>query len=296
MTYQPGKIRGLKCISNNGYIYIAAADHRSSLERMYNKKLSFKEMRRIKKSMSDILSSDSSALLLDPNYSIGLDHGEGLIVSLESTGTILSKKGSKHTKFMKGWDVSKIKKIGASAVKLVIYLNLDDDHQKKEVIKTVKKISAQCLKYDIPFLLEPITTSNDLSKKPDHIIESVKLLSHLGADVMKIEYPGELHVKKLNSICKIPWVLLSGGCDYKEFKKALLISCKNGCSGFVAGRSLWNEIAKYDKQDKLDQYLSTTVKKRLRELRTITKNHGKSIWSKVPKNDIKTYDWFKEYL
>jgi len=51
-------------------------------------------------------------------------------------------------------------------------------------------------------------------------------------------------------LSQIPWILLSRGADYTLFKEQLLIASDNGCWGFLAGRSLWQDYFSFTKSQK----------------------------------------------
>ena len=69
------------------------------------------------------------------------------------------------------------------------------------------------------------------------MIESARILSRY-CDVYKAEFPGTLGVetdaqlldnlKKLNDACVKPWVLLSAGVDYPQYKKQVEMAMKAG--------------------------------------------------------------------
>ena len=48
---------------------------------------------------------------------------------------------------------------------------------------------------------------------------------------------------ELSEACAVPWVLLSAGVDFEQFKPQAQVACENGASGFLAGRAIWKEAA-----------------------------------------------------
>jgi tagatose-1,6-bisphosphate aldolase len=79
--------------------------------------------------------------------------------------------------------------------------------------------------------------------KSDAIIESAAVMSELGMDLLKLEYPGSPEAcRRLAASIDVPWAVLSAGVDFEEFTDVLRISCEEGgASGFIAGRALWKE-------------------------------------------------------
>ena len=130
-----GKIRGLQEIANDrDRLTITALDHRGSLRRALRpndpKSVPFETMVEFKMKLVQSLISHSIAILLDPIYGAaaalkrGLVSGDdGLLVSLEATGYERGAGGDRVTRIAPGWGVEKIKRMGASAVKLRLYYN-----------------------------------------------------------------------------------------------------------------------------------------------------------------------------
>lgn len=294
ITQNPGKIRGLKSICNNGLIYIAALDHRKSFLELFDRDLLPREVRTIKNEMLSYLEKQASAVLLDTNYGFGLESGKiGLILSLESTG--YSKVNNyKETKLLDGWDIGKIKKSGASGVKLVLYIDPTSNESTKFAHDLAKKIAKTCLAFDLLFLIEPIVPKN-LKDRGGKILDAIICLSDINADIFKIEYPGKERIKEVNGLVQCPWTLLSGGADYKEFKEALRISCTLGCCGYVAGRTLWQEIGQKKSKRERQIFLSEIVLPRFIELKKITQQKGTSLWKKVMIDNSIRGDWYSGY-
>ena len=48
----------------------------------------------------------------------------------------------------------------------------------------------------------------------------------------------------LNEASPLPWAVLSAGVDFETFKRQAKIACQAGASGYVAGRSFWQDLAK----------------------------------------------------
>jgi len=67
-------------------------------------------------------------------------------------------------------------------------------------------------------------------------------------DVFKLEYPGdEASCKQISHLLgETNWILLTAGAHFYEFLDRLEIACRNGCSGFLAGRSIWQDMVVKD--------------------------------------------------
>ncbi len=297
-----GKIRGLQQIATpDGIFIICAMDHRGSLKDMIEKeqpddKVDYQELVEYKLELCEALAPHSSAVLLDPNYgaaqciSSGLLSGKtGLLVSIEATGYESNEQG-RITTLLNKWSVEKIRRMGASAVKLLVYYRPDLAKVASAQLKTIRKVAEECRKHDIPLLVESVTypvahedskTPEFANKKPDLVIESARQITSLPIDVLKSEFPANLkfetnksklldYCRKVDEASKVPWVLLSAGVEYETFKKEVEIACKAGASGFLGGRAIWQEALHFNNKKDRRKFLLTIVADRVKELAEIT--------------------------
>src|SRR5437879_1241116 len=135
-TLTIGKLRGLRQISTEGGIFtMAAEDQRGSMRKMLNpqdpKSVSAAQMTEVKLDIAHALSPLASAMLIDPEFgaaqavTTGALTGHcGLLVSLEDSD--YEQVGDdRRAKILEGWGVAKIKRMGASGVKLLAYFRPD---------------------------------------------------------------------------------------------------------------------------------------------------------------------------
>ncbi|HJW84395.1 MAG TPA: tagatose-bisphosphate aldolase, partial [Anaerolineae bacterium] len=131
-----GKLRGLQQIADrHGIFAMCAMDHRGSMQRMINKaapdQVTYDVLVEYKRDLTEMLAPMSTAILLDPIFgapqaiaSGTLPGYTGLLVSLEETGYEKDAQG-RVTTLLPGWSVEKIKRMGASAVKILLYYRPD---------------------------------------------------------------------------------------------------------------------------------------------------------------------------
>ncbi len=325
-----GKYLGLKRIANErGLLTITAMDHRGSLKRALNpddpKAVSYAELVELKKQIARHLAPVSSALLLDPEYAAGpliaediLPRGIGLLVALEKSG-YAGSPNARVTELLPGWSVEKIKRMGADAVKLLLYYNPDAGDLAKRQEELVIQVAEDCKKFDIPFLLEPITYPLDpgmdpkgpefAKLKPDLVIRSADRLSGLGIDVLKAEYPvlsahhhdedEQLKLcRELDSASRVPWALLSAGVDYETFFQQVMIASEAGASGFLAGRAIWQEAPKLPPEER-ERFLATTSVMRLKNIANVAEAYGRPWWEhpsfERPICPAATEGWYRDY-
>ena len=186
--------------------------------------------------------------------------------------------------------MAKIKRCGADAVKLLAQFEPDEFGQRRAELRLrPPKSTSECIEHDILFLLEPIHFAYNgedaksdavLKRKPTTVIESARVLSRY-CDVYKAEFPGTYgyesdsvqmdNLKRLNDACSKPWVLLSAGVKYPEYKKQVEMAMKAGCSGILGGRAFWTEFFTYPDAAARQKFADTECVGRVKELDAIVR-------------------------
>jgi tagatose 1,6-diphosphate aldolase len=312
MNISIGKLRGLQQLADSkGMMTMCAIDHRGALKRALSEKnpdaVSYQDIVDFKLDLCQAVVPFASAILLDPEYGAGqaiaaglLPGPKGLLVSVEKTG-YTGDSTARITELLPGWSVKKVKKMGASAVKLLIYFRPDLKDIASRQLDLVARLADQCLEEDIAFLVEPVSYpveegAASLKKfaeiKPGLVIETARQITALPIDVLKAEFPADIKFEQdegkllglcqeLNRASRLPWVLLSAGVDFESFRKQVKIACKAGASGFLAGRALWQEGAQIRSRDERMKFFQTTAAPRLKELAELADSYGKPWYSRL---------------
>jgi tagatose 1,6-diphosphate aldolase len=330
MNISIGKLRGLQQLADSkGIMAMCAIDHRGALKRALNEEnpaaVSYQEMVEFKLDLCQAVAPFASAILLDPEYGAAqaiatgvLPAAKGLLVSMEKTG-YSGGSTARITEPLPDWSVKKAKKMGASAVKLLIYFRPDLKDVASKQLDLVARLADQCLEEDIAFLVEPVSYPTEeggasLKKfaeiKPGLVIETARQITALPIDVLKAEFPADIKFEQnegkllrlcqeLNQASRLPWVLLSAGVDFDSFKKQVEIACKAGASGFLAGRALWQEGAQIRSREERVNFFQNTAAPRLKELAEIADSYGKPWYSRLGaesgKFNLVTEDWYRSY-
>jgi len=326
----PGKLRGLQQLANaRGIITVCAIDHRESLRQALNEKnpeaVSYRQMVDFKLDLVGVVAPFASAVLLDPIYGAGqaiasgvLPGHTGLLVSAEKTG--YSGSGTARiTELLPDWSVRKVKKLGASAVKLLLYFRVDLKEVALKQLDLVGKVAGQCIEEDVPLLVESVSYPTAAEKdnpeefsreKPELVIEAAKKLTALPIDILKSEFPADIDYEKdedkLKTYCRelsrasrLPWVLLSAGTDFERFRKEVDIACKAGASGFMAGRALWQEATHISSREERMNFFKSQTVSRLKELTRIADKWAAPWYVKMGSEDGRFPDlpggWYKTY-
>ncbi len=325
-----GKIRGLQQIANpDGIFTMCAMDHRGSLRRMIDEEqpseVNYEQMVGRKLELCSSLAKYASAVLLDPVFGAAqcishniLPDNTGLLVSIEASG-YSGEKEYRVTELLEGWSVEKIRRMGASGVKILVYYRPDLRELASKQLDTVNTVAMECTKYDLPFLVEPksypigseINNPQEFAAiREQLVIKTARDITNLPIDVLKVEFPADLHYKKdkpeLINLCyqldlssRVPWVILSAGVDFEIFCQQVEIACQAGASGFLGGRAIWQEAMYIDDTQQRVQYLSTVVAGRLKKLTEIASRYAVPWFKKL---GLAAHElayvpqmWYKEY-
>jgi tagatose 1,6-diphosphate aldolase len=272
-TLTIGKLRGLQTTSSpKGAFTILAFDHRQSFVKMLDVEnpdaVTYGEVAAAKTQIIKHLAPHASAVLTDPLYGAaqGIASGAlpgtvGLLVAVEKTG-YAGEATARVTEMIPGWNVAKIKQMGADAVKLLLYYHPGAGELAERQEALTAGIIAECREADIAFYLEPVSYSIDpendknsaafAADRPALIAEIARRLGALGPDVLKLEFPvdAKLDLEKASwaEACRqvteaspCPWAVLSAGVNFELFAEQVEAACKAGASGYIAGRAVWKE-------------------------------------------------------
>ena len=263
----------------NGKIAIAALDHRGSLKENLHPEnpeiTSDAEILEWKKRMIALYKDRVSGLLVDPIYGkklIDTSLKPGWMMSMEKTG-YRGGKEARVTEILEDWSVKQAKEMGACSVKLLLYYDPDNLELAKKQKEIALKLSQECEREGMVFLLEPLSYLVEGSRE-DEVIRIVKDLADIPVDIYKSEYPGTRRAcEEITRLIKAPWVLLSAGMEYSQYKVALETACQSGASGFAVGRALWQEFGQYEGEAR-ERYFSEIASTRMDELLAIVERDG----------------------
>lgn len=305
-----GKLLNLRRLADRaGRFKMLAIDQRDSLRASLAKatarepkEVTYAEVATAKAVITEVLSPYSTATLVDPVYglpqAVKLVPGDvGILVANEDSYEPAGPGGKQRkARSIDGWSVSKAKRSGANAVKLLVYYNPEAS---SEVLAHqqhfARTVGEECFKEDIPFLLELVTypiaessadTPEFARKRPEHTLASSREFSKdtYHVDILKLEFPADLKhtrqfcqgafdgkdrpavydveqvqafCRELNTAAQRPWVILSGGVAIKEFLITLELAVAAGASGFLCGRAIWKDvIPKYPNIDAMRVFLA----------------------------------------
>ena len=208
----PGKLAGLKAVSNSrGVIAAAAMDQRGSLQKSIaaargmdatgDDLVIFKEL------VSKTLTRYASAILLDPEYGLPaarLRNDAGLLLAYEKTGYTMRPHRVACPICWICRSVRRLKEAGADCIKILLYYTPYEDAKVNDLKHAwIERIGDECAYHDIPFFMEPVgynetgkgeKTLEYARKKPSVVAKTMEEFGkdRYGIDILKVEVPVEM--------------------------------------------------------------------------------------------------------
>jgi tagatose 1,6-diphosphate aldolase len=302
-TLDPGKTRSLQRVtSSDGFFLICALDHLSDFAELLApdpSTVTYEQTCQAKLELISRLAPSVSAFLLDPLFALGpaltsgtLPGSVGLMASIEDEG-YHGRPGARKTSFREGWSARKIKLIGADVCKLLWFYRPEADtagHQRE----VVKRLVEECSALSLPLVVEPIwyplegedpASEQWKQRRVEGILTSAEEANGFGVDMLKVEFPGDVDTdegheaaadacRRLDQAISVPWVILSAGVGFEDFKTQVQIACAAGASGYLAGRSIWRDaVTTHNPQQREDAFRAAQA--RLEDLNAVTRTHGR---------------------
>ena len=230
------------------------------------------------KVISSELTPYASSILLDAEYGVTaseLRHADcGFIAAYEKTEYDASTPG-RLPDLLPIWSAKRIKELGADAVKILLYYDVDDKPEINDIKHAlVERIGSGCIAEDIPYFVEILTydasdmdvTSREYaSLKPHKVNGAMREFSkpRYNADVLKVEVPVNMnfvegytseesvytadearaYFKEQSEATHLPFIYLSAGVSAKLFQETFVFSKESGSTfnGVLCGRATWKD-------------------------------------------------------
>ena len=272
MTTKQEKLKRL--CDKNRIIGALAIDQRGALRRMLGEDTPVEQLETFKVLVSKYLTKYASSILLDPELgwkaAEARDKNAGLLVAYEKTGYDKTVSG-RYPDLVENVSVQRLKANGADAVKVLLYIDIDEARAVNDIKEAfIERIASECKAEDMPFFLElvsydaKVTDEKEYAKlKPRKVIEAVKLYSQerFGVDVLKVEVPVNMKYvegfaenevlytkeeaaafyKEQSDATSLPFIFLSAGVSAQLFQDTLRFAKESGSTfnGVLCGRATW---------------------------------------------------------
>lgn len=316
-----GKLRGLQqCATPRGALAVLALDHRQGLRKAMHPAapttVTDAEMSAFKQQVTLALAPAASAVLLDPEVGTAqciaagtLPGQTGLVVAVEASG-YTGDPAARSSQILPGWSVAKAKRLGASAIKLLVYYH-PQSPTAPAIEALVRDVAGACAAQDMVFMLEPLSYSlNPTEKKLPSaekrwvVVETARRLVIDGVDVLKAEFPLDVAVEpderiwaeacaELSAACPVPWILLSASVNYDTYLRQVTVACQNGASGVAVGRAVWKEATDLTGSARAD-FLHDIARQRMTRITSLCEGLARPITDFYAVPEIES-DWYVTY-
>jgi tagatose-1,6-bisphosphate aldolase len=282
----------------NGAILTIACDQRGGIRKLLSptkegeSKITDAMLGDTKVDVVRYLAAHAASVLLDPICAVprvveeaALPRDVALLIGLDASGYDTSPEGYWLSKLVPGVGARRVRELGGTGGKLMVYLRSDrpaaNGHNIDIIKRCVADFAAEDMLLVVEFLTYPLpgeTPEEYKAKFPSLIVGGVKICLELGSKVLKIPYPGtpEACAEVTRLAGDVPWAVLSAGVDHAAFMPQVEISLAQGASGVIAGRSLWKDCVSLDRE-KQKLLLETKAMPRLREIQAALARHPKNL-------------------
>jgi tagatose 1,6-diphosphate aldolase len=292
------ELRGYQQICGpEGAIMVIACDQRGGIRKLVapdpqsETSITDAELGDIKADVVRYLARHAPCVLLDPVCAVprviedgSLARDVALLIGLDASGYDTDDKGYWRSRLVKGINARRVRELGGTGGKLMIYLRSDRPEANSHNLEIVRRCVADFAAEDLLLVVEFLTYSLPGEAKetykatfPSLIEGGARLCLDLGAKVLKIPFPGTREsCAAITAIAgAVPWAVLSAGVDHATFLPQVEIAMAEGASGVIAGRSLWKDCVSldYPRQRRL---LAEVAVPRLREIQAILARYPRS--------------------
>lgn len=288
--------------NDEGKLAILAMDQRGTLRSMLDNvgmPSSDDALSSFKIDVVRALSPSSSGVLIDVEYGVGavrqagaLAPGAGLLISSERSPQP-TWNGEYRTEFSPDRGPAFVEAAGGVALKFLVRWRPDRPAREgepdlaQETLDAVRAVVDACRHHGMPSVIEPLVVALPgegpltAEQKRKLVVRSAELLSPVGPDLLKLEWPGDDDgCLEITRVCgSVPWALLSAGIDYETFVERVVTAMDAGASGFIAGRAIWGEAVGLSGAER-SHFLKTIAVERMAGLVKASLGRGRS-WREV---------------
>ena len=267
-----GKRRGLRqCSDRRGTLSLLALDHRNNLRKALRPEAPAEvadgELTAFKREAVAALAEAATAVLLDPEFGAAQMHRERqpcrAIAASSSPWRGRDTAADPHareSRILADWSVAKIRRMGASAAKLLVYYH-PEASTARQIEQLVREVARRMRARGPPARARaagrttPIPRADKLSPESRRraILETARRLVGPGRGRPQGGISGRLRgrggvARRVSRSspprAAAPWILLSAAADFETFLRQTEAACRAGASGVAVGRAVWNEAAR----------------------------------------------------
>jgi tagatose 1,6-diphosphate aldolase len=208
------------------------------------------------------LGTSASCVLLDPVCAVPgvvidgtLPRDVGLLIGLDASGFDTDTAGYRLSRLSKGVDARRVRELGGTGGKVMVYLRADRPEANGHNIDILKRCVEDFIREDLLLVVEFLTYPLDGESReayatalPALVEGGVRISLDCGAKLLKVPYPGTAaSCAAINKMAAdVPWTILSAGVDHATFLEQVRTAVAEGAAGVIAGRALWKDCISLD--------------------------------------------------
>jgi len=288
--------RGYRQIcGDNGLMMVVACDQRGGMRKVLadtpeaQSAIDEAMLGVVKSGIVRHLANKASCVLLDAVCAVPgvvddgtLSRDTGLLIGLDASGWDTDENGYQISKLVPGITARRVRELGGTGAKLMVYLRPDRPEANEINIGIIKDCIADFAAEDLLLVVEILTYQLDGESDeayratfPSLIVESARISLELGSKVLKLPYPGTAKAcAEISALCgDVPWAVLSAGVDHDTFIGQVETAMQNGASGVIAGRALWKDCISLTPEVNADN-LEKIASERLKQIQDILERHA----------------------
>lgn len=243
----------------SGAFAMLAVDQREAMRNMLaahqSAPVTDEQVTQFKLAATRVLTPHASAVLVDRQFALdrvvdesAVAPGCGLVVAADLFRPAHDEVVG-EVEIDRGVVPERVKELGAVAMKLLVLYR--PGGQQAERIQMVEEFVDLCRDAGLVSIVEPVSRAplgGEAWDWDEGVLAAVKELGSRGADLYKAEVPlrgqgdpDEIRRKcaQITAMVGSPWVVLSSGVPEEIFPSAVELACREGASGFLAGRAVW---------------------------------------------------------
>jgi class I fructose-bisphosphate aldolase len=133
-------------------------------------------------------------------------------------------------------------RLGVDCVKLLMPWNVSTQ-EKVNLTERLGKVVSDAGKWDMPVMIEPVLLGEPRSKEVVAAeFEVARIAYDIGADIVKIAFPGPDYTAKLVQELKVPLVIAGGPMtgSFEDAVREVRDTVAAGAQGLIVGRNVWS--------------------------------------------------------
>jgi len=123
-----------------------------------------------------------------------------------------------------------------------VHINLGDCHE-SDMLRDLGEVGRSCADWQVPLLVMAYVCGDSTIPQGEQVAHAARVASELGADIIKIPFPGDFQtLARISSSLCVPIVVAGGPfIEIESMFETIQTSLEAGAKGVAAGRSIFQQ-------------------------------------------------------